>query len=41
MVKRYKRLKYIFDNSIEVYEYLDGRYGAPGNGERKEKEGNT
>ena len=37
MVKRYKRLKYIFDNSIEVYEYLDGRYGAPGMGRGKKK----
>lgn len=30
MQKRYKRLTYLFDNAIEVYEYLDGRYGAPG-----------
>lgn len=37
MVKRYKRLKYIFDNSIEVYEYLDGKYGAPGMGRGKKK----
>lgn len=37
MIKRYKRLKYIFEDSIEVYEYLDGRYGAPGEkrGDRK------
>ena len=30
MVKRYKRIIYTFKNSIEVYEYLDGKYGAPG-----------
>lgn len=30
MIKRYKRLTYIFEDSIEVYEYLDGKYGAPG-----------
>lgn len=30
MKKRYKRLTYIFPNAIEVYEYLDGRYGARG-----------
>lgn len=30
MVKRYKRLTYVFANAIEVYEYLDGKYGAPG-----------
>lgn len=30
MVKRYKRLTYIFPNAIEVYEYLDGKYGARG-----------
>lgn len=37
MVKRYKRLTYIFEDSIEVYEYLDGKYGAPGErrGEKK------
>ncbi len=29
MVKRYKRIIYTFKNSIEVYEYLDGKYGAP------------
>ena len=37
MVKRYKRLTYIFKNSIEVYEYLDGRYGAPGEPRQKKK----
>lgn len=37
MVKRYKRLTYIFKNSIEVYEYLDGRYGAPGEKREKKK----
>jgi hypothetical protein len=36
MKKRYKRLTYIFPNAIEVYEYLDGRYGARGS-PRKEK----
>lgn len=37
MKKRYKRLTYIFQNAIEVYEYLDGRYGARGSprGEKK------
>lgn len=30
MKKRYKILTYIFEDSIEVYEYLDGRYGAKG-----------
>ena len=28
MVKRYKRIIYTFKNSIEVYEYLDGKYGG-------------
>lgn len=37
MLKRYKRLTYTFQDSIEVYEYLDGKYGAPGEkrGEKK------
>ena len=39
MKKRYKRLTYVFENSIEVYEYLDGRYGAPG--EKREKKKNV
>ena len=30
MKKRYKRLIYTFEHSVEVYEYLDGKYGAPG-----------
>ena len=30
MIKRYKRIIYTFKHSIEVYEYLDGKYGAPG-----------
>lgn len=37
MVKRYKRLTYIFDNVIEVYEYLDGKYGARGTSREKKK----
>ena len=37
MKKRYKRLTYVFKNSIEVYEYLDGRYGAPGEKREKKK----
>lgn len=37
MQKRYKRLTYIFENAIEVYEYLDGRYGAPGQKREKRK----
>lgn len=37
MVKRYKRLTYIFDNVIEVYEYLDGKYGARGTPREKKK----
>lgn len=35
MKKRYKRLTYIFPNAIEVYEYLDGRYGARGTPRKK------
>ena len=35
MKKRYKRLTYIFPNAIEVYEYLDGRYGARGSPRKK------
>lgn len=38
MLKRYKRLTYVFDNAIEVYEYLDGRYGAPGEKREKKKQ---
>ena len=38
MKKRYKRLTYLFEDSIEIYEYLDGRYGAPGEKRRKKKE---
>lgn len=34
--KRYRRLRYTFRDSIEVYEHLDARYGAPGE-KRKEK----
>lgn len=37
MVKRYKRLTYIFPNAIEVYEYLDGKYGAQGAPRQKKK----
>lgn len=37
MLKRYKRLTYIFDNAIEIYEYLDGKYGAPGQKREKKK----
>lgn len=37
MVKRYKRLTYTFQNAIEVYEYLDGRYGARGIPRKKKK----
>lgn len=37
MRKRYKRLTYSFKDSIEVYEYLDGRYGAPGEKREKKK----
>lgn len=36
--KRYKRLTYLFEESIEIYEYLDGRYGAPGEKREKKKE---
>ena len=36
--KRYKRLTYLFEDSIEIYEYLDGRYGAPGEKREKKKE---
>ena len=28
MKKRYKRLIYTFEHSVEIYEYLDGKYGA-------------
>lgn len=37
MVRRYKRLTYILGDCIEVHEYLDGRYGAPGEKRRKKK----
>ncbi len=37
MKKRYKRLTYVFQNVIEVYEYLDGRYGARGSPREKKK----
>lgn len=37
MIKRYKRLTYIFPNAIEVYEYLDGKYGARGAPRRKKR----
>lgn len=30
MKKRYKRLIYTFEHSVEIYEYLDGKYGARG-----------
>lgn len=33
--KRYRRIKYTFKDSIEVYEHLDGRYGAPGKTRRE------
>lgn len=36
-LKRYKRLTYLFRDSIEIYEYLDGRYGAPGEKRGKKK----
>lgn len=36
--KKYKRLTYSFRDSVEIYEYLDGRYGAPGEKRRKKKE---
>lgn len=35
MKKRYKRLIYTFEHSVEIYEYLDGKYGA--RGEKREK----
>ncbi len=38
--KKYRRLTYGFKNSIEIYEYLDGRYGAPGE-KREKKKGAT
>lgn len=37
MIKRYKRLTYIFPNAIEVYEYLDGKYGARGAPRQKKR----
>lgn len=37
MIKRYKRKTYTFERSIEIYEYLDGRYGAPGERRGKKK----
>ncbi len=37
MVKRYKRIIYTFEHSIEVYEYLDGKYGARGEKRGKKK----
>lgn len=40
MKKRYRRLTYIFEDSIEIYEHLDGRYGAPGE-KREKKKGAT
>lgn len=36
-MKKYKRLIYRFKNAIEVYEYLDGRYGARGAPRKKKK----
>lgn len=36
--KRYRRLKYTFKDSIEVYEHLDARYGAPGEKRREKRE---
>lgn len=36
-MKKYKRLVYKFKNAIEVYEYLDGRYGARGAPRKKKK----
>lgn len=36
--KKYRRLTYSFRDSMEIYEYLDGRYGAPGEGRRKRRE---
>lgn len=37
MKKRYKKVTYTFPNAIEVYEYLDGRYGARGEPRKKRK----
>lgn len=37
MIKRYKRIIYTFKHSIEVYEYLDGKYGAPGKKRQKKR----
>lgn len=37
MQKRYRRVEYIFENVIEVYEYLDGRYGAKGQPREKKR----
>ena len=37
MKKRYKRLTYTFPNAIEIYEHLDGRYGARGSPRQKKK----
>lgn len=36
-MKKYKRLTYRFQNAIEVYEYLDGRYGARGAPRKKKR----
>ncbi len=36
--KRYRRLTYSFRDSVEIYEYPDGRYGAPGEEREKKKE---
>ena len=33
----YIKTKYIFKNDIEVHEYHNGRYGAPGMGRLKKK----
>lgn len=41
MLKRYVRLTYMFGNAIEVYEYLDGKYGAPGEKRKKKKNPST
>ena len=38
MKKRYRRLTFLFEDSIEIYEYLDGRYGAPGEKRREKKD---
>lgn len=37
MVKKYRRVTYTFPNAVEVYEYLDGRYGARGAPREKKK----